>query len=541
MIVPDPQNEKVLSYDVGSEERKILQVELKRIVTDNIDIPAIIDGKEVRTKKISPLIQPHAHQHSIGQFHLVSRKEIDEAIVAANRAWEKWSSLPYQHRAAIFLRAAELLSVKYRHTFNAIVMLNLSKNVHQAEIDTAELIDFWRFNPYFVEQIWRKHTLISPKGEWNYLDPRPLEGFIFAITPFNFASIAGNLPTAPAIAGNTVIWKPASTAVYPAHFIMKILQEAGLPDGVINMLPGSGKEVGDPILSDQSLTGVHFTGSTEVFQHIWRTIGNNIASYRSYPRIVGETGGKDFIFVHRSADLDALTAATIRGAFEYQGQKCSAASRMYLPESIADSFLQKLSGELKGVKTGNPADLSNFHNAVIDKKSFQKVVKYIENVKTSEQARIVYGGNYDDSKGYFIEPTVVLTDDPAYTTMQEEIFGPLLTIYIYPDEKFSETLKLCNATSIYGLTGSIFSSEQESILEAERTLRHSAGNFYINDKPTGAVVGQQPFGGGRKSGTNDKAGSIANLLRWISMRSIKVNFLPPGDYRYPFMRSEEER
>jgi len=538
MIIPEPQNEKILTYEAGSEERRVLQAELKRLTTDFIDIPVVIDGKEIKTEEIAAMVEPHAHQHKLGQYHKASRNEIDLAIGAASRAWKKWSDFPYQHRAAIFLKAAELLSVKYRHTFNAIVMLSLSKNVHQAEIDTAELIDFWRFNPYFVEQIWRKHTLISPKGEWNYLDPRPLEGFIFAITPFNFASIAGNLPTAPAMAGNTVIWKPASTAIYPAYFIMKILQEAGLPDGVINMLPGSGKEVGDHVLNNQSLAGVHFTGSTEVFQHIWRTIGNNISSYRSYPRIVGETGGKDYIFVHNSADLDALTTATIRGSFEYQGQKCSAASRMYLPASIADTFLQRVTEELNSVKTGNPVDFSNFHNAVIDKNSFQKIVKYIEKVKSSDKARIVSGGKYNDSEGYYIEPTVVVTDDPAYITMREEIFGPLLTIYIYPDEKYIATLKLCNDTSVYGLTGSIFATEQERVIEADRLLRNNAGNFYINDKPTGAVVGQQPFGGGRKSGTNDKAGSISNLLRWISLRSVKVNFLPPDNYRYPFMNSE---
>ncbi|MBW6516074.1 MAG: L-glutamate gamma-semialdehyde dehydrogenase [Candidatus Cloacimonetes bacterium] len=535
MIVPKPLNEKILYYRKGSRERELLVSELNRIRNEFVDIPAFIGTKEIRTGKISNIIEPHNHSHKIGQFHTVDRKEIEQAMKVVQNAWIEWSSFPYQHRAAIFLRAAELLSVKYRHQFNAIVMLSLSKNVHQAEIDTAELIDFWRFNPYYAEQIWRKHTLISPQGEWNYLDPRPLEGFIFAITPFNFASIAGNLPTAPAILGNTVIWKPASNAVYPAYFIMKILKEAGLPDGVINMIPGSGNEVGDIVLESPSLSGIHFTGSTKVFNHIWKTIGSNIDKYRTYPRIVGETGGKDFIFVHKSANIDSLITAVVRGAFEYQGQKCSAASRMYIPESVWEEFKEKLITTLDSVKTGTPLDFHNFHNAVIDKKSFQKIVSYIEDVKQSKVTEIIFGGNFDDKKGYFIEPTVVRTTDPNYITMREEIFGPLLTIFVYPDDEYKKTLYLCESTSEYGLTGSIFSNDQQSIILAEKILRHSAGNFYINDKPTGAVVGQQPFGGSRKSGTNDKAGSIANLLRWISMRSVKVNYLPPIDYKYPFM------
>ncbi len=535
MIIPQPTNEKVRTYAPDSRERELLKTALKKVAEESIDIPAVIAGREIRTGNVSDIIEPHDHQHKLGSYHRIDKKGIADAVREAGEAWQKWSSFPYQHRAAIFLKAAELLSVKYRHTFNAIVMLSQSKNVHQAEIDTAELIDFWRFNPYFAEQIWRKHSLVSPQGEWNYLDPRPLEGFIFAITPFNFASIAGNLPTAPAIIGNTVLWKPASNAVYPAYFIMKILQEAGLPDGVINMIPGSGSEIGDIVLNDPHLSGVHFTGSTNVFNKIWQTIGQNITNYKNYPRIVGETGGKDFIFVHNSADLDALTAATVRGAYEYQGQKCSAVSRMYIPQCVWADFQEKLVNSLKTVKTGSPADWHNFHNAVIDRKSFQKITGYLEKIKTSKDAEIITGGDYDDSHGFFVSPTVVRAFDPYFITMQEEVFGPLLTVYVYPDEQYIETLKLCDSTSEYGLTGSIFSMDQKRILEAEKLLRHSAGNFYINDKPTGAVVGQQPFGGARKSGTNDKAGSLANLFRWTSMRSVKVNFLPAEDYSYPFM------
>jgi 1-pyrroline-5-carboxylate dehydrogenase len=535
MIIPQPQNENIQAYSPDSKERALLQAELERISSDFIDIPAIVNGREIRTENRAEIVEPHNFRHKLGVYHQIDKQGIEEAIKAAGNAWQDWSSLPYQHRAAVFLKAAELLSRKYRYTFNAIVMLSLSKNVHQAEIDTAELIDFWRFNPYLAEQIWRKHTLISPQGEWNYLDPRPLEGFIFAVTPFNFASIAGNLPTAPAILGNTVLWKPASNAVYPAYFIMKVLQEAGLPEGVINLIPGSGSEIGDLVLGDPALSGVHFTGSTTVFNKIWQTVGQNIADYHNYPRIVGETGGKDFIFVHNSADLEQLTAATIRGAFEYQGQKCSAASRMYLPQSIWNEFREKLVTALASIKTGSPADWHNFHNAVIDKKSFQKITGYLDEIKKTKDAEIIYGGEYNDSEGFFISPTVIKANNPQFKTMTEEIFGPVLTLYIYPDEEYRETLKLCDATSGYGLTGAVFAREQKSIVEAEKYLRHSAGNFYINDKPTGAVVGQQPFGGGRKSGTNDKAGSIANLFRWISLRSVKVNFLPPKDYRYPFM------
>ena len=535
MIVPKPQNEAVKLYRRDTVDRKNLIEALDRVHQEYIEVPLMIGSQEIKTGNTGYIVEPHNHQHRLGEYHQAGTEEIKLAIESAHKAWKEWSSYPYQHRAAIFLKAAELLSEKYRHQFNAILMLSLSKNVHQAEIDTAELIDFWRFNPYFVEQIWRRHTLISPQGEWNYLDPRPLEGFIFAITPFNFASIAGNLPTAPAMAGNTLLWKPASNAIYPAYFIMQILREAGLPDGVINMIPGSGSEIGDKILSSPQLAGVHFTGSTGVFNHIWKTVGNNSDKYRSYPRIVGETGGKDFIFVHNSADVKSLVTATVRGAFEYQGQKCSAASRMYIPQSIWEDFRSSLISVLETVKTGSPVDFQNFLNAVIDQKSYQKIVSYIEKAKTDPAVELLFGGNYNVSEGYFIEPTVLKVIDPQYITMQEEIFGPVLTIYVYDDNRYTETLELCNATSEYALTGSIISRDQNSIIEADKILRHSAGNFYINDKPTGAVVGQQPFGGSRKSGTNDKAGSISNLLRWISMRSVKVNFLPPEDYRYPFM------
>jgi len=444
--------------------------------------------------------------------------------------------MPWQMRASIFLKAAELLATRYRYTLNAATMLNQSKNVFQAEIDSAcELIDFWRFNAFYMQQLYKEQPMYSPCGSLNYCEYRPLEGFVFAVTPFNFTSIAGNLPTAPAIMGNTVLWKPASTAVYSGYFLMKLLAEAGLPDGVINFLPGSGAEVGNPAMDSADFAGIHFTGSTEVFQGMWRRIGANIDKYKTYPRIVGETGGKDFLVAHVSADIEALTTAIVRGAYEYQGQKCSALSRMYIPRSIWSDLKERLIEQLKTVTVGPVQDFGNFMNAVIDKATFDKTKGYIERAAASGDAEIIFGGGCDDSVGYFIEPTLILTADPRYESMVEEIFAPVLTTYVYEDDEYEETLRLCDRTSIYGLTGCVFAQDRYAIMRAVDILRHAAGNFYINDKPTGAVVGQQPFGGSRGSGTNDKAGSMLNLQRWTSVRTIKENFIPPTDYRYPFM------
>ncbi|MCK4311497.1 MAG: L-glutamate gamma-semialdehyde dehydrogenase, partial [Candidatus Cloacimonetes bacterium] len=444
----------------------------------------------------------------------------------------------WEERVAIFRRAAELLSTKYRQLLNAATMLAQSKNVFQAEIDSAcELIDFFRFNTFYAMKIYERQPN-SAKGIWNMTESRPLEGFVFAVTPFNFTSIAGNLPTAPAIMGNVVLWKPASSAVYSAYYLMQLFKEAGVPDGVINFIPGSGAQVGDPVLADPNLAGIHFTGSTPTFHSMWKTIGKNIEKYRTYPRIVGETGGKDFIFVHPSADVDALNIAIVRGAFEYQGQKCSAASRAYIPESIWVKLKDKLLATIRELKMGDVEDFTNFVNAIIDKAAFDSIVNYIDYAKESSEAEILVGGGYNDSKGYFIEPTVILTPNPKFKTMEEEIFGPVITIYIYKDNDYEKTLHLCDETSPFALTGAIFANDREAIIKAKDILRNAAGNFYVNDKPTGAVVGQQPFGGARASGTNDKAGDIVNLLRWVSPRTIKENFIPPTDYKYPFMEEE---
>jgi 1-pyrroline-5-carboxylate dehydrogenase len=446
--------------------------------------------------------------------------------------------MPFYHRSAIFLKAAELLSTKYRQILNAATMLGQSKNAYQAEIDAAcELIDFWRFNAYFAENIYEQQPLVSPKGEWNFSEYRALEGFVFAITPFNFTAIAGNLPTAPALMGNTVVWKPSGTAVFSGYYIMKILQEAGLPDGVINFIPGSGAQIGNLVLDSEHLAGIHFTGSTQVFNQVWQRTANNIHHYKSYPRLVGETGGKDFIVAHPSADCRALAVASLRGAFEYQGQKCSAASRLYIPESLYDEWLMHISEMLNEVKMGDVQDFGNMINAVIDKTSFNNIKAYIEYARAAKDASIIWGGNCDDSVGYFVEPTIIKTENPYFKTMVEEIFGPVLSVYVYKDSEFEQTLQLCDRTSPYALTGSIFAQDRNAVCKAYSLLRHSAGNFYINDKPTGAVVGQQPFGGGRSSGTNDKAGSALNLQRWISARSIKENFVPAQDFGYPFLKS----
>lgn len=534
--VATPENEPIKSYAPGTKERDALKAKLNELGSQFIEIPAIIDGKEVFSGNTADCIEPHNHKHAIGKYHKCGEKEINLAIQAAVKASRDWEQMSFYHRSAIFLRAAELLSTKYRYLLNAATMLGQSKNDFQAEIDSAcELIDFWRFNPYYAQKIYEQQPLISPKGEWNFSEYRALEGFVFAITPFNFTSIAGNLPTAPALMGNTVVWKPSGTAVYSGYFIMKILMEAGLPAGVINFVPGSGAQMGDLITDSPYLAGIHFTGSTQVFNHIWKRTANNIHLYKSYPRIVGETGGKDFIFAHASADIKTLAVASLRGAFEFQGQKCSAASRLYIPDSLYGKWFEEISAMLATVKMGEVQDFSNFVNAVIDKSSFTKIKEYIDKARNASDAEIVWGGKCDDSKGYFIEPTIIKTTNPKFVTMQEEIFGPVLTVYAYPEKEFTETLDLCDKTSPYGLTGSIFAQDRTAISVASELLKHSAGNFYINDKPTGAVVGQQPFGGARSSGTNDKAGSAINLYRWVSARSIKETFVPADDYRYPFM------
>ncbi|MFO7895470.1 MAG: L-glutamate gamma-semialdehyde dehydrogenase [Candidatus Cloacimonadales bacterium] len=531
-----PENEPLLDYAPGSKERELLAKELQRLSDLDLEIPIIIGGKEIRTGRMGKCIEPHDHQHVLAQYHKAGASEVKQAIAAANQAKADWAKLPYQMRSAIFNKAAELLSGKYRFLLNAATMLNQSKNVFQAEIDSAaELIDFWRFNTYYMQEIFREQPLHSPVGTRNFMEYRPLEGFVFAVTPFNFTSIAGNLPTAPAIMGNVVLWKPASTAVFSGYFIMKILQEAGLPDGVINFLPGSGSEVGDPVLESADFAGLHFTGSTEVFNHMWKTVGNNLGNYRSYPRIVGETGGKDFIVAHHSADRKALATAIVRGAFEYQGQKCSALSRLYVPREIWTEVKKLVLQDLAEIKLGPPDDFSCFMNAVIDQSSFDNTVSYIQQAKESDNAEIIAGGKYDDSRGYFIEPTIIEAKTSDYQSMQEEIFAPVLTVYVYAEESYEEILQICDQTSPYALTGAVFAQDRYAINLAYDKLRQAAGNFYINDKPTGAVVGQQPFGGARGSGTNDKAGSISNLQRWVSPRAIKETYAPATDFRYPFM------
>ena len=532
-----PENEPVLRYKPGSKEREMLKRELEKMGSNEIEIPLIIGGKEVKTGNLGKCVEPHNHSNVLAKYHKAGKEEVEQAIKASQAAKKEWEEMPYQMRASIFMKAAELLSTKYRYILNAATMLNQSKNPFQAEIDSAcELIDFWRFNSYYMQEIYKEQPLYSPKGISNYLEHRPLEGFVFAVTPFNFTSIAGNLPTAPALMGNVVLWKPASSAVFSAYYLMKLLKEAGLPDGVINFIPGSGSQVGNPVLNSELFAGLHFTGSTNTFQTMWKIIGNNIKNYKTYPRIVGETGGKDFIFAHESSDIDALNTAIVRGAFEYQGQKCSAVSRLYIPKNIWPELKDKMITEIKTIKMGRVQEFSNFMNALIDKASFENTVSYIEHAKKSDEAEILYGGSYDDKEGYYVEPTIILAKNAKYKSMQEEIFAPVLTIYVYDENKFEETLEICDKTSPYALTGAIFGNDRKAINIAFAKLRHAAGNFYINDKPTGAVVGQQPFGGARGSGTNDKAGSKLNLQRWISTRSIKENFIPPTDYRYPFMK-----
>ncbi len=536
--IPVPKNEPVYSYEPGSVEKEALKEQLRKMLNEEIEIPLIIGGKEIRTGELAECRCPHDHRHVLAKYHKAGPEEIEMAIKEAKKAWEEWSETDWVSRASIFLRAAELLSSRYRYILNAATMLGQSKTVHQAEIDSAcELIDFYRFNPYYMSQIYSQQPE-SSAATWNYIEYRALEGFVFAVTPFNFTAIAGNLPTSPAMMGNTVLWKPASTAVYSAYYLTQLWKEAGLPEGVINFIPGPGRYVGDPVLEKPDLAGVHFTGSTTVFQDMWKTIGANIKKYHTYPRIVGETGGKDFVFVHASANPEEVVTALIRGAFEYQGQKCSAASRTYIPKNLWPEIKKMLIDEVKTIKMGDVLDFSNFMGAVIDKLAFESIVGYIEYAKESPEVEILCGGNYDDSRGYFIEPTVILVLNPKNKLMEEEIFGPVLSVYVYPETEYEETLRLCDETSSYGLTGSIFATERRAIIQALKALRHAAGNFYINDKPTGAVVGQQPFGGARASGTNDKAGSYLNLLRWTSARTVKENLNPPRNYRYPFLKEE---
>ncbi len=533
--VPVPENEAVIDYAPRTPERGRLVAALSQLSERQLEIPLIIGGEEVYTGRTGQVVMPHDHGHLLATYHKAGEPEVRRAIQAAEVAWQDWSQLPWETRAAVLLKAAEILTCRRRAEMNAAAMLDLSKTAHQSEIDmVAELADFWRYNPFFMMQIMEPQPRNAP-SVWNMTEQRPLEGFVFAATPFNFASIAGNLPTAPAMMGNVVLWKPASSAVYAAYHIMRLLQDSGLPPGVINFLPGDGAAVGNAVLSHPSLAGVHFTGSTSTFRHIWRTIGSNIATYRTYPRLVGETGGKGFVVAHASADVPALVTALLRGAFEYQGQKCSAVSRAYIPDRIWPNVRDWLLEEISTIKVGDVRALDSFMGAVIDRAAYQKIVDYIELARSSSETEILVGGEYDDQVGYFIQPTVVLTENPRHRLMEEEIFGPVLTIYVYPEEEYEETLHLCNTTSPYALTGAVFAQDRLAAQRAVELLRHAAGNFYINDKPTGAVVGLQPFGGSRASGTNDKAGSPLNLERWVTPRTIKENFCPPTDYRYPSM------
>jgi 1-pyrroline-5-carboxylate dehydrogenase len=532
---PPPVNEPARDYAPGAPERANLEARLAQMKSERLEIPCIIGGEEVRTGELREAVMPHDKAHVLADVHQGGPAAVEQAIAAAGDAWHDWSRLPWEERAAVFLRAAELLAGPWRATLNAATMLGQSKTVHQAEIDAAcETIDFFRFNVDYMTRIYREQPLSSP-GVWNRLEYRPLEGFVFAISPFNFTAIGANLTTSPALMGDTVVWKPASTAMVSAYYTMRLLQEAGLPDGVINLVYGSGASIGDPALASPELAGVHFTGSTAVFQGIWKTVGTNIASYRNYPRIVGETGGKDFIVAHASADVEALATAIVRGSFEYQGQKCSAASRVYAPSNLWPELRERLAEQVAQIKVGDVSDFSNFMGAVIDASSLATQREAIEEARAHPKADVLVGGEVDDSVGYFVEPTVIETRDPNFRLLRDELFGPVVTAYVYPEAKFDETLALVDKTAPYALTGSIFAEEREAVVKAHETLRYTAGNFYVNDKPTGAVVGQQPFGGSRASGTNDKAGSMWNLIRWVSPRTIKETFIPPTDYRYPYM------
>jgi len=538
---PAPQNEPVKDYAPGSPEREELRVRLEQMRSDEIDIPLVIGGKEIRSGETFDAVMPHDRKHVLGTVHKGDATHVGQAIEAAAEAWEDWHRTPWEERAAVFLRAAELLSGPWRATLNAATMLGQSKTVHQAEIDAAcELTDFFRFNVEFMLRIYAEQPS-SASGTWNRMEYRPLEGFVFAVTPFNFTAIGGNLPGSAALMGNTVVWKPASTAAYSAHFLMELFEEAGLPPGVINLVYGSGSEIGDPALASPHLAGVHFTGSTPVFQSMWKTIGANIANYRNYPRIVGETGGKDFIVAHPSADAEAVATAIVRGSFEYQGQKCSAASRIFAPSNLWPEIRDRVVEDVATIRVGDVADFGNFMGAVIDAGSFRTQKEAIEEAKATDKVNVLVGGGYDDADGWFVEPTVLETSDPDFRTMKEELFGPVVTAYVYPESKYGETLELVDKGAPYGLTGAVFAREREALELADEKLRYAAGNFYVNDKPTGAVVGQQPFGGARASGTNDKAGSLWNLIRWVSPRTIKETFVPPTDYRYPFMTPDDGR
>ena len=537
---PPPENEPVKPYAPGSPEREELRVRLEQMRSEQIEIPLVIGSQEVHSGDTFEAVMPHDKDHVLAKVHKGGASHVDQAITAAAEAWEDWHRTPWEDRAAVFLRAAELLAGPWRATLNAATMLNQSKTAHQAEIDAAvELIDFWRYNVEFMLRIYAEQPVSSP-GVWNRMEYRPLEGFVFAVTPFNFTAIAGNLPTSAALMGNTVVWKPASTAAFSAYWLMRLYEEAGLPPGVINLVYGDGATVGNAALQSEHLAGVHFTGSTPVFQSMWKTIGDTIAGYRNYPRIVGETGGKDFIVAHPTADVDAVATAIIRGSFEYQGQKCSAASRVYAPSNMWPELKERLVKEVAAIRMGDVADFSNYMGAVIDAKAFAGHREAIEGA-AKNKAEVVVGGGTDDSRGYFIEPTVLETSDPHSELMREELFGPIVTAYVYPDDKWEDTLELVDETAPYGLTGAVFATDRSAIDEAQDALRYAAGNFYVNDKPTGAVVGQQPFGGARASGTNDKAGSMWNLIRWVSPRTIKETFVPPTDYRYPFMAPDGDR
>jgi len=533
--VPVPVNEPVKGYAPGSPERASVQAELDRQAAEVVEIPVLVGGEEVRTGDTFDVVMPHDHGHVLAKVHKAGPDEVARAIEAARVAKPRWQALPFEARAGVFLKAADLLAGPWRDRINASTMLGQSKTIHQAEIDAAcELIDFWRFNCAYAEAICGEQPISSP-GCWNRVEHRPLDGFVFAITPFNFTSIAANLPSAPALMGNTALWKPSETATLSNWYTMQMMREAGLPDGVINFLPGDGPTVGDPVLASPELAGLHFTGSTATFRHLWKSIGENLPNYKAYPRIVGETGGKDFIFAHASADVESLVVALLRGAFEYQGQKCSAASRAYVPKSLWRQVCDRLAEETAKLRMGDPRDFGNFVGAVIDERAYEKHAQAIEAARDSNHARIVIGGECDRSKGYFVSPTVIEVDDPKYDTMLRELFGPILTVYPYDDDRFQDALEHCANDSEYALTGAIFATDRALIASLTEALRYSAGNFYVNDKPTGAVVGQQPFGGTRASGTNDKAGSRLNLERWVSQRTIKETFDPPKDWRYPFL------
>ncbi|MBT8487558.1 MAG: L-glutamate gamma-semialdehyde dehydrogenase [Gemmatimonadetes bacterium] len=532
---PNPVNERVLSYAPGTPERAALKAELESQAETVVDIPLMIGGEEVRTGDTVPVVMPHDHGHVLGHFHQAGAEEVQRAIDAANEAHREWSRMPWQARAAVFLRAADLIAGPWRAKLNAATMLGQSKTAYQAEIDAAcETIDFFRFGAHFAEQIYSMQPISDP-GIWNRAQYRALEGFVYAVSPFNFTAIGANLPGSPALMGNTSVWKPSPSAMLSNHYLMKIFEEAGLPPGVINFVAGDPVAITEKVFSQPTFAGVHFTGSTTVFRGFWKQIGANIETYRSYPRIVGETGGKDFVIAHPTADVAALKTALVRGAFEYQGQKCSAASRAYVPKSLWAQLEQPLVDETESLTMGDPRDFSNFVSAVIHERAFEKIRSYIEGAEASDDAEVIAGGRCDDSKGWFVRPTLIRAHDPRYVSMCEEIFGPVLTIHVYDDEKWEEALELVDTTSDYGLTGAVWARDRDAIAHATEVLEHAAGNFYVNDKPTGAVVAQQPFGGSRASGTNDKAGSMFNLLRWVSARSMKENFVPPTDYRYPFM------